>query len=49
METTEKKEGGGQAGQRRRQRGQSCAAVVETVEELHTPAALSKAVEGSGG
>ena len=49
METDEKKEGEGQTGQRRRQRGQSCAAVVETAEELHPPAALSKAAEGSGG
>ena len=43
METAEKEEGEGRAGQRRRQRGQSCAAVVETAEELHPPA------EGSGG
>ena len=49
METAEKKEGEGQAGQRRRQRWQSCATVVETAEELHPPAVMSKAAEGSGG
>ena len=48
METAEKKEGEGQAGQRRRQRGQSCA-VVKTAEGLHPPAALSMASKGSGG
>ena len=43
MEAAEKKEGEGRAGQRRRQRGQSGATMVETAEELHPPA------EGSGG
>ena len=49
METAQTKEGEGQTGQRRRQRGLSCATVVETAEELHPPPALSKAAEGSGG
>ena len=49
METAEKKEAEGKTGQRRRQRGQSCATAVETAEELHPPAALSEAVGGSGG
>ena len=39
----------GQTGQRRRQRGQSSATVVEAVEELYPPTALSWAAEGSGG
>ena len=43
METAEKEEGEGQTGQRRNQREQSCATVVETAEESHPPAELPKA------
>ena len=49
LEAAEEEEVEGQAGHRRRQRGQSGATVVETAEELYPPAALSKATEGTGG
>ena len=49
LEAAEEEEVEGQAGQRRRQRGQSSATVVEAAEELYPPATLSWAAEGSGG